>query len=191
MKRIPLIASLLLIIISCGTKPNGEALILNYLQENTDGSEYAILEVSEPDSLYSPFELINALMISKSSRYAELSKQLANASDQPTLRERKAAASEVADLAYAEYHNFEDSFDIIHALTDKYFNNRPANRVGFRAKYKVDGDLEEDIFYLERDQSAVGHTASELMVRYKELVELNSKFFSLKTDAEDYARLMR
>ena len=190
MKRILLIASVLLIIISCRTKLNGEALILNYLQENTDGSEYTIIEVSEPDSLYSPFELINALLISKSSRYAELSKQLANASDHPTLKERKAAASEVADLAYAEYHNFEDSFDIIHALTDKYFNNRPANRVGFRAKYKVDGDLEEDVFYLERDQSAVGHTASELMDRYKELVELNSKFFSLKTDAEEYASLM-
>lgn len=191
MKRILLIASVLLIIISCGTKLNGEALILNYLQENTDGSEYTIIEVSEPDSLYSPFELINALLISKSSRYAELSKQLANASDHPTLKERKAAASEVADLAYAEYHSFEDSFDIIHALTDKYFNNRPANRVGFRAKYKVDGDLEEDVFYLERDQSAVGHTASELMDRYKELVELNSKFFSLKTDAEEYASMMR
>lgn len=191
MKHSFLFVLILFFVISCGSKPNGEALILNYLQENIDGSEYEIIEVSEPDSLYSPFELINSLMISKSSRFAELSKQLANASERSSLKERKAAASEVAELAYTEYNDFEDSFDIIHALTDKYFNNRPANRVGFRAKYKVDGDLEEDVFYLERDLSAVGHTASELMDRYKELVDLNSKFFSLKTDAEEYASLMR
>lgn len=191
MKHSFLFVLIILFAISCGTKPNGEALILNYLQENTDGSEFEIIEVSEPDSLYSPFELISSLMISKSSRFAELSKQLANASERSSLKERKAAASEVAELAYTEYNDFEDSFDIIHALTDKYFNNKPANRVGFRAKYKVDGDLEEDVFYLERDLSAVGHTASELMDRYKELVDLNSKFFSLKTDAEEYASLIR
>ena len=63
MKRICFLAVVLSIMMACETKPNGEKLVLDYLQENTNGTEYSIIEISEPDSLFSPFELINSLMI--------------------------------------------------------------------------------------------------------------------------------
>ena len=192
MKRLCFIAAILSIVASCGTKPNGKKLVLDYLQENTDGMEYSIIEISAPDSLYSPFELINSLMITKSKSYADLSKQLVEAFDKPTVKERRAAATEVAKLADAEYNNREDDFsDIVDAITHPGFVDRPANRVAYTVKYKVDGELRKDTFYLERDRSAVGHTALELQDRYLELCEINSKLFHLKMDAEDTAKAFR
>lgn len=191
MKRLYFFAALLFIVAACQTKPNGEKLVLDYLQENTDGTEYSIIEISAPDSLYSPFELINSLMLKKSSSYADLSKQLTAAFDKPSMKERRAAASEVAKLADLEYNEREDFDDIVDALVHPEYVSRPANRIAYIVKYKVDGDLQNDVFYLERDGSAVGHTASELKDRYLELCDVNGKLFDLKVEAEDLARTIR
>lgn len=174
-----------------GKKLDGEKMVLEYLQENTNGMDYSILEISELDSLYSPFELLSSLLLRKSERNATLSKQLVEAYDKPTLKERKEAAKEVAKLAYEEYQSFDGTDDIVHSLTDRYFDSRVANRVGYRVKYKVDGKIKEDVFYLERDNSAVGHTASEQLVRYYECIRINDEIYSLKKDAELAARTMR
>lgn len=191
MKRICFLAVVLSIMMACETKPNGEKLVLDYLQENTNGTEYSIIEISEPDSLFSPFELINSLMITKSKDYSDLSKQLTDAFDKPTMKERRAAAFEVAKFADAEYNNREEFNDIVTALTHPAYVEQPANRIAYTVKYKVDGDLREDIFYLERDCKAVGHTASELHNRYLELCEINGKLFTLKMEAEDIAKTIR
>ncbi|MCR4815561.1 MAG: hypothetical protein K5842_00060 [Bacteroidales bacterium] len=191
MKRIHFFAALLFVVAACQTKPNGEKLVLDYLQENTNGTEYSIIEISAPDSLYSPFEVINSLMLTKSSSYADLSKQLTEAFDKSALKDRRAAALEVAKLADMEYNKRDDFNDIVNALTHPAYVDRPANRIAYTAKYKVDGDIQEDVFYLEKDGSAVGHTASELQERYLELCEINSQLFHLKMEAEDTARSMR
>ena len=183
--------ALLLVAVSCSTKPFAKQLVLTFLRENTNGTEYSIIEISGPDSLYSPGERITSLMIKKSRSLADLSKQLNEAFDKPTLKERKAAAEEVAKLAFEEYNDIEGIDIIVHSLTDKSFDESPANRIAYRVKYKVDGDLKEDVFYLERDNSAVGQTASEMLERYFELCEMNGKLFELKTDAEQVARDMK
>lgn len=191
MKRFHFFAALLFVVAACQTKPNGEKLVLDYLQENTNGTEYSIIEISAPDSLYSPFDVINSLMLTKSSSYADLSKQLTEAFDKSALKDRRAAALEVAKLADMEYNKRDDFNDIVNALTHPAYVDRPANRIAYTAKYKVDGDIQEDVFYLEKDGSAVGHTASELQERYLELCEINSQLFHLKMEAEDTARSMR
>ena len=191
MKQLFFVAAILSVVVSCQTKPNGEKLVLDYLQDNTNGTEYSIIEISAPDSLYSPFEVINSLMLSKSRSYADLSKQLTDAFDKPTLKDRRAAALEVAKLADTEYNNRDDFNGIVNALTHPAYVERPANRIAYSVKYKVDGKIQEDVFYLEKDGSAVGHTASELQDRYLELCEVNGQLFHLKQEAEETARTMR
>ena len=191
MKRFTTIFTFLLIAVSCNTKPDAKQLVLHYLQEKTNGIDYSIIEISGPDSLYSPGELITSQMLKKSQSYADLSKQLTEAFDKPTLKERKAAAEEVARLAYKEYSDNEGTDIIVHSLTDRNFNIRPANRIAYRVKYKVDGELNEDVFYMERDNSAVGQTASEMLARYYEYCDLNGRLFQLKTDSEQAAKSMK
>ena len=191
MKRLCFFVAILSIVASCKTKPNAEKMILDYLQENTNGIDYTIIEVSEADSLFSPFELINSLMLTKAQSYSDLSKQLVDALDKPTVKERRAAASEVAKLADTEYHNLDDMSVVATAIAHPTYVEVPANRVAYTAKYKVDGELQEDVFYLERNGSGIVHTASELKERYFELCELNGKLFDLKMDAEQTASTMR
>lgn len=191
MKRLFFIAAILLVVASCQTKPNGQKLVLDYLQEHTNGTEYTIIEISAPDSLYSPIDLINSLMLSKSRSYADLSKQLTDAYDKPTTKERRNAALEVAKLADAEYNKRVDFDVIVNALTYPAYVDRPANRLAYEVKYKVDGNLQEDVFYLERDGSAVGHTASELKNSYLQLCDLNGELFTLMREAEQMAKTMR
>ena len=191
MKRLFFIVAILSVVVSCQTKPNGQKLVLDYLQEHTNGTEYTIIEISAPDSLYSPIDLINSLMLSKSRSYADLSKQLTDAYDNPTTKERRNAASEVAKLADAEYNKRDDFDVIVNALTYPAYVDRPANRLAYEVKYKVDGNLQEDVFYLERDGSAVGHTASELKNSYLQLCDLNGELFTLMREAEQMAKTMR
>lgn len=191
MKQFTTFFAILLIAVSCNTKPDAKQLVLNYLQENTNGIDYSIIDISGPDSLFSPGELITSRMLKKSQSYANLSKQLTEAFDKPTLKERKAAAEEVAKLAYKEYSDNDETDVIVHSLTDRNFNIRPANRVAYRVKYKVDGELNEDVFYMERDNGSVGQTASEMMSRYYEYCDLNGRLFQLKTDAEQAAKSMK
>lgn len=181
----------LLFAISCSTKPNGKELILGYLQENTDGIEYSIIEVSGPDSLYSPTERISSLILQKSKVCAELTKQLADAFDKPTKKDRIAAAQEVVALADKEYADQGELDEINSCLMNPFEATSPANRLGFRAKYKVDGQLKEDVFYLERHENAVGHTASGMMNRYLQLCDLNGRLFQIKSEAEEAVQLMR
>ena len=191
MKRVCFLAIVFSILMACEIKPNGEKLVLDYLQENTNGTAYSIIEISGPDSLFSPFELINSLMITKSMDYSDLTKQLGEAFNKPSIKERRAAASEVAKLADEEYNNRDEFNVIVTALTHPTYVEQPANRIAYTVKYKVDGKLQKDIFYLERNGSAVGHTASELQKRYLELCEINGKLLTLKMDAEDTARMIR
>ena len=191
MKHLPVIIAILLVAISCSTRPDAKQLVLKYLQEKTNGIEYSIIDISEPDSLYSPGELISSRMLKKSQCYTDLSKQLTEAYNKPTLKDRKAAAEEVAQLAYAEYCDNEGTDIIVHSLTDRYYNDKPANRIAYRVKYKVDGEINEDVFYLERDNNTIGQTASELLARYYEYCDLNGKLFQLKMDAEQAAKSMK
>lgn len=190
MNRILLFCSALLVLVSCGPRSIGKKLVLNYLKENTDGVEYSIIEMSKPDSLYSPFEKISSLRLSKTRLYADLTKQLVEAYDKPTRNERRTAALVVAKLAESEYNNYEAFNDIANVLSDPTYNNKTANRRAYIVKYKVDGELKDDVFYLERNKQAIGHTASEMKDDYFELCQINSKFYSLKQDAEQAAREM-
>lgn len=191
MKQLFYITAILALIASCQMRPNGEKLVLNYLRDSTDGMEYSIVDISTPDSLYSPFESINSLLLTKSSIYANLTKQLLGVYDMPSLKERRVAASEVAKLADAEYNNQEEFDVIVMALLHPTLVERPANRIAYTVTYKVDGKIKEDVFYLERDGRAVGHTASELQKQYLKLCEVNGNIFQLKMDAEETVKTIR
>ena len=166
-------------------------MILDYLQENTNGENYTIIEISEPDSLYSPGEVITSLMIRKSERYAELSKQLSAAYDKPTFKERRAAVLEVAKLADVEYNDDKDLDLVLRALTDWSFDERSANRVTVKAKYKVDGLIREDVFYKEANFKAIGSSASRMLNSYRDLCDLYGSLYSLKREAENTAKTIR
>lgn len=98
---------------------------------------------------------------------------------------------EVAKLADAEYNNRDDFVDIVNAITNPSIVDKPANRIAYTATYKVQGAIKEDVFFLERDGSAVGHTASELEDSYLKLCDVNGKLFVLKRDAEETVRTIR
>lgn len=191
MRKVFLLLCCILLAASCGPKAQYKKMILDYLQENTNGENYTIIEISEPDSLYSPGEVITSLMIRKSERYAELSKQLSAAYDKPTFKERRAAVLEVAKLADAEYNDDKDLDLVLRALTDRSFDERSANRVTVKAKYKVNGLIREDVFYKEANFNAIGSSASRMLNSYRDLCDLYGNLYSLKREAENTAKTIR
>ena len=180
------------LLLSCTSASTGKRQILNYLKEHTNGTEYTIIDVSEPDSLYSPFEAINSLRISSSMQYADLMEQFSQAYDKPTRKERRASALAVAAKADSVYHAIsQDCRDIAIVLTNPSCFPEKANRIGYKARYKVDGRLQEDVFYLERNGKGIGHTASSLKDSYLTLCNTNGKLFEIKAEAEEAAKYMQ
>ncbi len=173
---------------SCSTGTKDKRIVLNYLQKNEPWSTFTIVDISKRDSLYSPFQVIMSLSLSKAQRNYELNKQLSAAIEKPTRIERRAAAGEVAKQALAEYRDCGLLDFIRDVLDNSTFKDKPANRVGYFVTYEVNGVLKEDVFFLETHEPAVGHTASELRKEYDDIQKTNSDIHDLWLEALDLSK---
>lgn len=148
MKKIILSFTVLAILCSCSNPQND---IKKYLEKNTSVlNSLEFIEVADVDSVYSPFRELISASVWCSAAKSEISRSWSE-STEDNFREKALA---LEDSLKGEYDRvIEILLNAERVLNTKEFNLEvaPHNRIGVKAKYRVNGRLRTDWFYYEKD----------------------------------------
>lgn len=145
----------------CSTKT--ETPLETYLKEhNSNLSSLEIIEVSEIDSIYSPYKELMSLSYMYSKLGADIAKLNAKAFKAKSNKE----AILILDSALNIYTQEDAKLD---PITNKCLKSidfpglvGEKNRVYIKAKYKIDRKTKEYNFYFNEDGKTIGHTDEDI-----------------------------
>ena len=145
----------------CSTK-TGTPLEIYLNKHNPNLSSLEIIEVSEIDSIYSPYKELMSLSYMYSKLGADIAKLNAKAFEAKSTKE----AILILDSALNIYNQEDAKLD---PITNKCFKSidfpslvDDKNRIYIKAKYKIDGKTQEHNFYFNEDGKTIGHTEEDI-----------------------------
>lgn len=161
MKAILFIYMLVLPLNGCSSKT--ETPLEAYIKkQNPNLESLEIIEVSEMDSIYSPYKELLSLSYIYSKLGADIVELSAKAFEAKSSKE----AISLLDSALNIYTKENAKLD---PITTKCFKSidypsliDEKNRVFIKAKYAINGNIEERYFYFNEDGKTIGHTDEDI-----------------------------
>lgn len=180
MKSVYLLLLQLALMVACqphSAKKDVEA----YLNKNYGSlGQITVLECSSVDSLYSPFEIYNSIILQYVERNSEVMQEYSKVADQKSLRamrERLDKAIVISDDDLRQSLNgqlyFTDNPDAASA---------PKNRIGVKAKFSLEGVENEAFFFYNRNEPTIGHSSLEMKTKVKEITQMHINFIKRQSD---------
>lgn len=146
---------------ACSTK-TGTPLEIYLKEHNTNLSSLEIIEVSEIDSIFSPYKELMSL----SYMYSKLSADIAKLNARAFKAKSNKEAILILDSALNIY-NQEDAK--LNPITNKCLKSidfpnliDEKNRIYIKAKYKINGKTKEQKFYFNENGKTIGHTDEDI-----------------------------
>lgn len=145
-KRIVSSLVALLLALSCSSGPHSTQAVAQYLAQQYPDAQIEVTSIGELRQLYSPFEVLNSLLLTASS------------------------AVTLKDLDATFYDGYKES---AHALQDlvRFSDSHPenCNRSGFVAGASINGRQKQVVVFLNRDGKTIGHTSLELLESFSKI----------------------
>jgi hypothetical protein len=146
-----------------------------------------IIEVSKSESIYSPFDYAMSLTF----QYVEILSEMTKLQTSALEASSKKETLKLLDEAITVGHSIDS---LVHELLIEIdypiLAKKPHNRVGCKAKYRLNGILTENTFYYNRNESTIGHTDKDIKKYGKEIVEYihqrTDNEIEIKKDIRDY-----
>ena len=166
----------LILLVSCNHQQTNnskkENAVEAYIKEHTEHLDsLAIIEESEIDSIYSPFnELLSLSYI-----YLQLDRKVLECSNKIFEMNNKKEAIACIDSVLSEY---EKENEEIEPVADKCFralefdltDNCTKNRIYQKVKYILNGKSVEQRFYYNKNDNRIGHTDEDIAKKAKEVI---------------------
>ena len=149
--------------------------------------EIVVEEVSEVDSLYTPFEALNSMTLCYSEYRASLVQALNKAYDivYGEYRGDKRDAFKVLRKAIEETN---DSL-LVKIMPDVMYSmdhpDRPSlqkNRLGVKATFSLNGRQNTAFFYYNHDGKSIGHSSLQNLTTFEDVLDLQSEYRRAKSD---------
>lgn len=154
-----------------------------------------VVEVSQVDSLYSPFESLASMTIAYSDFNSKMAKSLAKAEDlvylQPYYAGKMKDFLKIMNDALAETDDSEYKANLSRVMYSMDHPDRPSlpkNRLGVEASFMVAGEEYTAYFFYNHDGQTIGHSSLENATSFKELLNLKDKYRSLRSEIESELR---
>lgn len=183
---------LMLILFYGCTKDN--TAIKKYITDNFhDVQSLQIIEVTEPDSTYSPYNQLLALDYF----YMKASSQMAAYSLQAFEAKNKKQSTLFLDSALTLYNNITNEYD---SITRKCFlaidfpssNMGEKNRKSVNVKYKINnGKIENQRFFFNENNNNIGHCESDIKKLAFKLIKTIDNFKDQREKIERDKRYFR
>ena len=183
-----------LLCMMCSMCSNPEKMIEKYLQDHEQIlNSLEFIEVSEIDSMYSPFNELRELTI----RYAETSSKISKYINQAWHSHSEKECLIYLDSAY-NHSKIETAF--LDSIATDYFEavDFPSlclenpNYRAVKAKYRINGILKEDYFYFERNEkNSIGHSSIDNKRYCREIIEYLREIREKEREIPDKKRNVR
>lgn len=146
-----------------------------FLNENYGSlGQITVLECSTVDSLYSPFEIYNSIILQYVERNSEVMQEYGKVADQKSLRAMRDQLDKAISISDDDLRQslngqlyFTDNPDAVSA---------PKNRIGVKAKFSLEGVENEAFFFYNRNESTIGHSSLEMKTKVKEITQMHLDF---------------
>lgn len=193
-----LIIGTLLLSISCISKDNIKSdkdIITEYLNENGNASNVIEFEeISDPDSLYSPYNKLLSLSYISASISLDMTKYSSRAWEVKSKKEAFALLDSATYLFNKDSHSLDSVlFQSVMAIDFPKYEPGEINRKAVTAKYKINGKSHENIFFFNRDANTIGHTSDEnklLLIKAKKGISaMNDTYREVLRDRSDIRNL--
>ncbi|WP_147381223.1 hypothetical protein [Parabacteroides sp. AM08-6] len=188
----------LLLSISCISKDNIKSdkdIITEYLNKNENTSNVIEFEeISEPDSLYSPYNKLLSLSYISASISLDMTKYSSRAWEVKSKKEAFALLDSATYLFNKDSHSLDSVlFQSAMAIDFPKYEPGEINRKAVIAKYKINGESHENIFFFNRDTNTIGHTSDEnklLLIKAKKGISaMNDTYREVLRDRSDIRNL--
>ena len=177
MKRATLLIALAVLLIACtNPKEQPKRLVEAYMNEHyAPLAPISVTEISDIDSLYSPFlELASLLM-----QFSDLDLAAVKACNQieacKSRREFYQKKVELLEGLQSQYDNLSATLNNIMFGLDHPDINPEKNRIGVKATFTVKNKVNDGYFFFNMDGKTIGHTSLENYTTFKDLLKLKSK----------------
>ena len=162
--------------IACANqKEQNKQIVEEYLNERSIFAPVTVTEISEIDSLYTPF----MEMVSLRLQFAELSISAMKAYNSidacKTRKEFYQKKGELLDELQSQYDNLSETTTTIMFGLDHPDINPEKNRIGVKATFTAKDKENDGYFFFNTDGKTIGHTSMENYTSFKDLLELQSK----------------
>lgn len=179
MKKTLLLPLVLLLFCGCTSK------VESYLREHESNLEsLEIIEESDIYSVYSPHRELMSLSLEYSGLLAELSKLHSKAFEAKSSKEAVSILNNAIKLYDANMVKLDSITDSSFKAIDYPSLANKTNRKCIKAKYRINGILREQIFYLNKDEKTVGHTELDLRKYANDILYQLEKLRESKTEME-------
>ncbi|RHJ78091.1 hypothetical protein DW103_15275 [Parabacteroides sp. AM08-6] len=188
----------MLLSISCISKDNIKSdkdIITEYLNKNENTSNVIEFEeISEPDSLYSPYNKLLSLSYISASISLDMTKYSSRAWEVKSKKEAFALLDSATYLFNKDSHSLDSVlFQSAMAIDFPKYEPGEINRKAVIAKYKINGESHENIFFFNRDTNTIGHTSDEnklLLIKAKKGISaMNDTYREVLRDRSDIRNL--
>jgi hypothetical protein len=181
------IVSLCLPSYSCDSRKRA---IEAHLKENEPAlHSLEIMEVSKLDSIYSPYNDAMWLSVQYSTILVKMSELRLSAVQATSKKETLRLLYEVVTVGHS-YSLDSLVHDLFKEIDFPELSKKTYNRVGYKAKYRLNGILTENTFYLNKNKNTIGHTDKDIRKYGNEILEYIRKRNDIenktKTDIADY-----
>lgn len=183
MKKIILLLALF-ITVACNQatkKIDCMKIVQEYMDSTYSAISPVVIEVSELDSLYTPFNDLMHLKLGYSQIDLELTKLYSKLVSARTIRE--------INMIQAEAFSYSEEIDRLDSLTRKVmmYCDHPEfgkNRRAVRAKYTASGKEGEAYFFLNNSENTIGHSSIQNYIELKEVIRMQIRVSSAMRDFE-------
>jgi hypothetical protein len=174
-----------LLLCSCDSRKKD---IESYLKKNEPVfHSLEIIEISKLESVYSPFEYAMGITMLYAETFTKMSSihlsALKATSKKETLR--------LLDESITVGHSIDSMVHELFVEIDyPILTKKVHNRMGCKAKYRLNGVLTENTFYYNRNENTIGHTDEDIREYGDKIVEYmkkrNDLEIEINTDIRDY-----
>lgn len=187
--------SLVMACVSPDNTQSDKEIIADYLNKTEKiANNIEIIEVSQPDSLYSPYNTLQSISYICAVTSHDMIKYSSRAWKEDNLKKSLALLDSAINLYKTENHRLDSAlFKCSLAIDFPQYEPKKINRKSLNAKYRIDGELHENIFFFNRDTNSIGHTSDENKVLYlkaqKSISELDNTYREILRDKIDIRNL--
>ena len=178
MKRLILLLSVFASFLSCeqNSKIQVQKLVEDYMNEHYSPlAPFVVTEVSEIDSLYSPFMELASLSL----QYSELDLAAVKAWNQldkcSSKKEFNKMKEELLDGLQTKYDELSSVCAKLMFGLDHPELKPEKNRTGVKATYQAGGQVNDGYFFFNTDGKSIGHTSMENYTTFKAILSTQSK----------------
>lgn len=160
--------------------------IESYLKENEPNlTTLEILEESEIDSIYSPYEKLMELSYGCMDLNTKMSELHSLAFEAKSKNESILLLDSAISIYEIEHENIKTSvYDNLSAVDYPIISKLPKNMNCIQVKYRIDGALTEQRFYFNKDDSSIRYTDIDIKEVAKSLISYLNDSHSAKREIE-------